>query len=152
MTSTPADVLSLTPIGTAVTNWSRGNCPKNMNAARATGQPAHIVLDAHFRRGLFGLESASHIFVLGWFGTVERDLLRQHPAHLSREMGCFALRTPARPNPIALSIAKIVALNVETGRIDLDALDWFDGTPVLDLKPYFASTDAIIDARITDQT
>lgn len=150
MPESPPDQPTLNPIGTAHTPWKRGHCPKNMNAARASGEPAHLTIDAAVRPGLLGLERASHIIILGWFGNVDRNVLLQHPSHLPREFGCFALRTPARPNPIALSIAKIAALNTAAGRIDLDALDWFDGTPVLDLKPYFASTDAIPDARIAD--
>ncbi|RWP80727.1 MAG: tRNA (N6-threonylcarbamoyladenosine(37)-N6)-methyltransferase TrmO, partial [Mesorhizobium sp.] len=52
------------------------------------------------------------------------------------------------PNPIGLHIAKLVALDQHTGRIDLDAIDVLDGTPVIDIKPYFASTDAIAEATI----
>ena len=59
-----------------------------------------------------------------------------------------ALRSPARPNPIGLHVARLVAVDIGTGRIDLDAIDVLDGTPVIDIKPYFASTDAFPEATI----
>ncbi|TIT19498.1 MAG: tRNA (N6-threonylcarbamoyladenosine(37)-N6)-methyltransferase TrmO, partial [Mesorhizobium sp.] len=49
---------------------------------------------------------------------------------------------------IGLHVAKLVALDIEAGRLDLDAIDVLDGTPVIDVKPYFASTDAFAEAVI----
>ncbi|RUZ44509.1 TrmO family methyltransferase, partial [Mesorhizobium sp. M7A.F.Ca.US.003.02.1.1] len=49
---------------------------------------------------------------------------------------------------IGLHVARLVGLDQNTGRIDLDAIDVLDGTPVIDIKPYFASTDAIAEATI----
>ena len=142
--------LSLTPIGCAHTPWRRGHCPKNMNAARTAGETAWFEIAAPYRPGLTGLQRTTHVIALGWFGYADRTVLVLKPAHLTTETGCFALRSPARPNPIALSIAKIMRLDVTTGRIDLDALDWFDGTQLLDVKPYYPSTDMLPDARITE--
>lgn len=51
-----------------------------------------------------------------------------------------------RPNPVGLHIAGIVAIDSQAGRIELDAIDVLDGTPVIDLKPYFPSVDAFPDA------
>jgi tRNA (Thr-GGU) A37 N-methylase len=69
-----------------------------------------------------------------------RNLLLQVPRHYGETRGVFALRSPARPNPIALSVAELIA--IEGLRIEVRGLDCLDGTPLLDLKPYFASTDA----------
>jgi tRNA (adenine37-N6)-methyltransferase len=139
---TAACDLMLTPIGHVVTPWRRGDCPKNMREARERGRLAHVLILPEFLPGLAGLERASHLILLGWFAGVDRHVLVQHPAHLPRPQGCFALRSPARPNPIGLSIVQLVRLDRTAGRIDLDALDWFDGTLLLDIKPYYASTDA----------
>ena len=57
--------------------------------------------------------------------------------------GVFALRSPARPNPIGLHVARLVSIDVEAGLLALDAIDALDGTPVIDLKPYFASIDSV---------
>lgn len=152
MTSTDgaAGQFQLVAIGHARTPWSRGNCPKNMRAARERGQAAEVIIDPAWRAGLQGVERASHLILLGWFGDVERDVLVQQPGHLAQPMGCFALRTPARPNPIGVSMVRLVGLDQIGGRLGVDALDWFDGTVVLDIKPYYPSTDLMPDARVVE--
>lgn len=137
----------LVAIGRVRTAWSRGDCPKNMVRAREAGKNATVEIDADYRAGLEGLSAFDHVVLIGWFGPVVRPVpLVQHPSHRDSPRGVFALRSPLRPNPIALSIARIEALDVGEGLIKLDALDWFDGTPLLDIKPYYASTDAVPEA------
>ena len=76
-----------------------------------------------------------------------RDLIRQAPAHLEgRSRGTFALRSPVRPNPIALAAVEI--LGVEPGAVIVRNVDCLDGTPLIDIKPYFASNDAVSDAVV----
>ena len=62
------------------------------------------------------------------------------------QRGTFSLRSPARPNPIAMSVVKL--LKIEGNKLSVVGLDCLDGTPLLDLKPYFASTDAVPDAVV----
>ena len=62
------------------------------------------------------------------------------------QRGTFALRSPARPNPIAMSVVKL--LGVEGNKLSVVGLDCLDGTPLLDIKPYFASTDSVPDAVV----
>lgn len=136
-------------IGRIASPWtSRETCPKNMKAARETGQPAVLTIDLPYREGLLGLARASHVIILSWLHHAPRTLIVQKPRHAAEPTGVFSLRSPARPNPVGLHIARLVALNIETGRIDVDAIDLLDGTPVIDIKPYFASTDAFADATI----
>ncbi|MER8464329.1 tRNA (N6-threonylcarbamoyladenosine(37)-N6)-methyltransferase TrmO [Mesorhizobium sp. M1396] len=136
-------------IGRIASPWiTRESCPKNMHAARETGQPAVLTIDALYRDGLQGLERASHVIILSWLHHAPRDLIVQKPRHAAEARGVFSLRSPARPNPIGLHMVRLVALDQNTGRIDLDAIDVLDGTPVIDIKPYFASTDAISEATI----
>ena len=75
-----------------------------------------------------------------------RDLVVQAPRHYGEPRGTFALRSPVRPNPIAASVAKLV--KIEGLCLSVVGLDCRDGTPLLDLKPYFASTDAVPDAVV----
>ena len=75
-----------------------------------------------------------------------RDLVLQVPRHYGQQRGTFALRSPVRPNPIAASVVKLVA--IEGPRLSVVGLDCLDGTPLLDIKPYFASTDAVADAVV----
>ena len=74
-----------------------------------------------------------------------RDLIEQVPAHLGRPRGTFALRSPVRPNPIALSVVELV--KIEGTVLTVRNIDCVDGTPLIDIKPYFVSIDSVPDAR-----
>lgn len=134
-------------IGRLNSPWTdRSTCPKNMRAARAAGRPAELVVDQAYRRGLDGLDGVSHIVILTWLHRSPRDLIVQKPRQAEAARGVFALRSPARPNPIGLHVARLVALDAGTGVLCLDAIDVLDGTPVIDIKPYLPSVDAFPDA------
>jgi tRNA-Thr(GGU) m(6)t(6)A37 methyltransferase TsaA len=136
-------------IGRIASPWTtRESCPKNMRAARETGQPALLTIDPPYRDGMRGLERASHIVILSWLHHAPRNLIVQKPRHAAEAKGVFGLRSPARPNPVGLHVAKLVGLDIGTGRLELDAIDVLDGTPVIDIKPYYASTDAWPEAII----
>lgn len=134
-------------IGRIRSPWRRKeDCPKNMNAARAAGQPATLQIEPPFRPGLAGLAGASHVILLTWFDRSPRNLIVQKPRHATEAKGVFALRSPARPNPVGLHVAALVSLDPAAGLLALDAIDVLDGTPVIDLKPYFATVDSFPDA------
>ena len=143
---TAADA-SLVFIGRIRSPWkTRQDCPRNMAAARAAGQPATIEIEPQFRPGLDGLAGTSHIVVLSWLGFAPRNLIVQKPRRAAEPKGVFALRSPARPNPVGLHVARLVSLDAASGLLSIDAIDVLDGTPVIDLKPYFASIDSFPDA------
>lgn len=128
-------------IGRIRTPWTRReDCPKNANAARASGAICTIEVDPRYAAGLSGIESCSHLLVLYWMHQARRDLVLQLPRHYETQRGTFALRSPVRPNPIAASVVDLI--KVEGGALTVLGLDCLDGTPLVDLKPYFASTDA----------
>lgn len=142
----PGDA-SVVFIGRIRSPWSdRSTCPKNMSAARAAGRPAELVVDEAYRRGLEGLEGVSHVVILTWLHHSPRDLIVQKPRHAAAARGVFALRSPARPNPVGLHVARLVAVDRDSGTLRLDAIDVLDGTPVIDIKPYMSSIDAFPDA------
>lgn len=129
-------------IGRIRTPWTRRqDCPKNGREADAV---CTIELDARWAKGLKDIESCTHIVVLYWMDKARRDLTLQVPRHYGEQRGTFALRSPARPNPIAMSVVQL--LKVEGGNLSVRGLDCLDGTPLLDIKPYFASTDSVPDA------
>jgi tRNA-Thr(GGU) m(6)t(6)A37 methyltransferase TsaA len=125
-------------IGRIRTPWkSLADCPKNSGEADAV---CTIELDARYAPGLKDVETCTHLIVLYWMGEAPRDLIVQQPKHYGVPHGVFALRSPARPNPIALSAVELLGL--EGSKLRVRGLDCLDGTALLDIKPYFASTDS----------
>ena len=123
--------LKLQSIGHVITNASH-------EALRHQTAVSKIVIDRKFARGLEGLEDFSHIYVLFWLHEMPlpSHRLRVHPrGRLDIEkVGVFAARSPHRPNPIGLTLVKLLS---KKGRIlTVRGLDAYDGTPVLDIKPY----------------
>ena len=129
-------------IGRVRSPWqSRDDAPRNMARARERGQPAAIEIDAAYRPGLLGLEAGTALIVLTFMHRARRDLIVQVPRNAEEPSGVFALRSPVRPNPIGLDVVKLVAIDHAAGVLTIDATDCLDGTPVLDLKPWFPTTD-----------
>ena len=121
---------------------TRAECPRNTAASTAVGR---VEVDARYAAGLEDLGLYSHVHLLYWMDQARRDLIRQVPAHLGRARGTFALRSPVRPNPIALATVELVG--IDGGTLTVRHVDCIDGTPLLDIKPYFASIDSFPDAR-----
>lgn len=135
---------SLYYIGRIRTPWkTRDECPKN---GRESDAVCTIEVDPRWAAGLAGLETVSHVLVLYWMHEARRDLLVQAPRHYAEHRGTFALRSPVRPNPIAAAVTQLK--RIEGNTLYVVGLDCMDGTPLLDLKPYFASTDAAPDATV----
>ncbi len=135
---------SLYYIGRIHTPWrQRKDCPKN---ARESEAVCTIELDPRWAPALKDIESCSHLVVLYWMDRSRRDIVLQMPRHYGEQRGTFALRSPARPNPVAMSVVRL--LKVDGNTLSVVGLDCLDGTPLLDLKPYFASTDSVPDAVV----
>ncbi len=131
-------------IGRIRTPWqSREQCPKNPRESNAV---CTVELDPRWTPALKGLETVSHVLLLYWMDRARRDLVLQVPRHYGEPRGTFALRSPARPNPIAVSVAQLI--RIEGNALYVVGVDCLDDTPLLDIKPYFASTDSIPDAVV----
>lgn len=128
-------------IGRIRSPWGPGDAPRNLTEARARGGGATAEIDPPFRPGLEGLAAGQPLILVYWTGGAPRDLIRQAPAHRPEGAGVFALRSPARPNPVAVSVVRLLGLDAATGRLVLDATDAWDGTPLLDLKPWLPGID-----------
>ncbi|MFC6688795.1 SAM-dependent methyltransferase [Jhaorihella thermophila] len=132
----------VTFIGRIRSDWSKGNAPRNISQAREMGGgDPRIELDPAYAPGLQGLEVGRPIWLLYWMNRGRRDLILQAPRHAPEPRGVFALRSPVRPNPIAMSAVVITSLDPKTGVIGIDATDAFDMTPLLDIKPWMAGID-----------
>ena len=105
-----------------------------------------------YRQGLHGLEGFSHVILLAYLHKVtedQRKTLIVRPRGLARklripenmlpEVGVFATDSPHRPNPIALTVARLIGVDVEKGVLYVDNIDLYSGTPVIDIKPYTPS-------------
>jgi tRNA (Thr-GGU) A37 N-methylase len=136
-----ADDARLCFIGRLSTPWSRGDCPKNLREARERGGAFSARIEAPFRPGLQGLSAGQAVILLYWTGNARRDLIMQTPAHRGGPTGVFALRSPARPNPVALAVVVLQEIDIEAGTLRFDALDAFDGTALLDIKPWLSTVD-----------
>ncbi len=149
--ATAADDARLMYIGRIRSPWTdRATCPHNLREALQRGGGGTVLIDDAFRPGLSGLERASHLILLYWLDRARRDIVVQKPRHAEATSGVFALRSPVRPNPIGLAVVRMLSLDPAAGRIELEAIDCLDGTPLLDVKPYLPSIDAVPDATRRD--
>jgi tRNA-Thr(GGU) m(6)t(6)A37 methyltransferase TsaA len=101
------------------------------------GPVSKLVLSEKYANGLEGVDGYSHIFVIYWLHKVrksERRHLLTYPDHDPRWVGVFSTRHPNRPNPIGLTVVQL--LQRRSNVLKVRGLDAFDGTPILDIKPY----------------
>jgi len=113
-----------------------------------------IVLDKKFQPGLLGLKDYSHAYVFWWFSKNDtpekRSVLQVRPMG-NREnpvTGVFATRSPMRPNLIAMTLCKVIL--VKDNEVEVEKIDAFDGTPVLDIKPFIPGYDSTPNAKLPD--
>ena len=131
-------------IGHIETPWpTSDDCPRN---ARVEDAVCQLHLKPEFRPGLASLETCTHVIILYWMHRARRDLIVQSPSFTQGVHGCFALRSPVRPNPISVSVSRLVECTPEG--LSVEGLDCVNGTPLIDIKPYFARTDSVPDARV----
>jgi tRNA-Thr(GGU) m(6)t(6)A37 methyltransferase TsaA len=134
-------------IGRIRTPWTRRqDCPHNAREARERGDVCTLELDPRYTPALKDVAGCSHLIVLYWMNDARRDLVQQMPKHATEPRGTFALRSPVRPNPVALSVVQL--LKIDGSNLSVIGLDCLDNTPLIDIKPYFASTDAVPDASV----
>ena len=110
-----------------------------------------LVIGEAFRPALLGLDGFSHVIVFYWFDRNDtpkkRAILQVHPRGnaANPRTGVFATRSPVRPNLVAMSVCKILSVNDST--VEIDKIDAFAESPVLDLKPYIPRIDCVPDAK-----
>ena len=118
-------------IGRIRTPWtSRMVTPRQ---GRQDGPLCRIEVFAPWVPALNGLDGFERIEVIYWLHLSRRDLVLQSPANDGTARGTFSLRSPARPNPIGTSIARLIG--IEGATVLVRGLDCLDATPLLDIKP-----------------
>ncbi|HEX6764661.1 MAG TPA: tRNA (N6-threonylcarbamoyladenosine(37)-N6)-methyltransferase TrmO [Polyangiaceae bacterium] len=132
------------PIGVVHSPFrERAEAPRQPAASEARGT-IELYADSGFEHALSDLETWSHLWVIFWFHLNEGFRPKVLPPRSSRRRGVFATRSPHRPNPLGISAVRLERVNGLV--LEVSGLDMLDGTPVLDLKPYVAYTDAVSDA------
>lgn len=103
--------------------------------AAAVGIPGTVEVYPEFQEGLADLDGFSHIILLYHFHRSQGYRLRVVPFLDSQQRGLFATRSPQRPNPIGLSVVTLAGVNGNI--LQIANVDILDGTPLLDIKPFF---------------
>jgi tRNA (adenine37-N6)-methyltransferase len=109
-----------------------------IQAARSTATGS-VEVFPQFAEGLRDLDEFSHIFLLYLIDCPHGYDLSVKPFLDDQEHGIFATRYPCRPNPIGLSLVRL--LRVDGNRLDIEGVDMLDGSPLLDIKPYVPDFD-----------
>jgi len=125
-----ADLITYRPVGHVENAFEDPAPPPDIRAVQS-----HIVLEPALVEGLQGLEPGSDVMVVFHFHRSGGFDLLQHPQGDTgrARRGVFALRSPRRPNPIGITMAKLIA--IEGNVLTVEGLDAINATPVLDLKP-----------------
>ena len=153
MSETPASAFSFEPIGVVESPFKEKFGTPRQPGLVAESRGTIVLRDDLNPDAFDGLAEFSHVWIVFVFH--ENQSVREgrktvktkvHPPRLEgKAVGVFATRSPHRPNPIGLSLVKIE--RIEGRRIYIKGLDLIDGTPVLDLKPYLPTIEALSDAH-----
>jgi tRNA-Thr(GGU) m(6)t(6)A37 methyltransferase TsaA len=113
-------------------------------ASQGSAMSGRIVLDGELADGLLGLDRYRWLWLITWLhvqpdGPVPLQLVPMATAATGEVQGVFASRAPQRPNPIGMSLVELVG--IDGTAITFRGVDLVDGTPVLDIKPWFADCD-----------
>jgi tRNA (adenine37-N6)-methyltransferase len=114
--------------------------------AGANGVKGTIEIFPEFEAGLKDIEGFSHLILLYHLHKVNHSALQVIPFMDTIEHGIFATRSPIRPNPIGMTVVKL--LEIKGCMLTIEGTDMLNQTPLLDIKPYLPEVDALNDARI----
>jgi tRNA-Thr(GGU) m(6)t(6)A37 methyltransferase TsaA len=132
------DCLELKPIGVLHTPHTDPD-KTPIQPCFARGVRGVVELTPEMAEGLLGIEEFSHLHLIYFLHRIEAGPLIVTPFMLDEPKGVFACRYPARPNVLGLSLVKLVS--VEGNRLIVEDVDMLDGTPLLDIKPYYPKAD-----------
>lgn len=132
--------LTLRPVGYVSSPFKKhGDAPRQ---GKMTDELSVITISPEYADAADGLCAGDDIFIFCWFDRADRTVLKSRMCEFESNplTGVFTHRTPNRPNPISLTLVKLV--NVEGSVLTVRGLEAYDGTPVLDIKPYYAHLES----------
>jgi tRNA-Thr(GGU) m(6)t(6)A37 methyltransferase TsaA len=134
-----SDTITIRPVGLIHSPFrERGQAPRQGRGSTVTST---IEIFPEYAPALGTMVGIRYIWVLYWMDRAERDLLLARRSDWSEARPVFSIRSPARPNPIALSIGRIISVQGLT--ITVTNIEALDGSPVIDIKPYVRDLDCI---------
>lgn len=132
--------LRFTPIGIIHTPFkSPAECPRQ--GFLKQGVKGRIEILPELKEGLLDLDGFSHILLIWVFHKSESYKLLSKPPDEEKVHGVFATRSPHRPNPLGLTVVKLI--RIEENILHIENPDMVDGTPLLDIKPYVLTPDTL---------
>lgn len=136
--------LRLRPIGIIHSPYKnpRGTPIQPVFADKVRGE---VEVFDEFADALDDLDGFERVWLIFWLHRAGPHRLKVVPYRDTVERGLFATRAPIRPNPIGLSLVRLVGR--EGNRLQIEGLDILDGTPLLDIKPYIPKTDAFAESK-----
>jgi tRNA (adenine37-N6)-methyltransferase len=138
--------LELTPIGVVHSPWrSKHSAPRQPSEAKGVQGTIELWDTGPYEHALSDLHEWSHVWVLFWFHLNTQWHAKVLPPRSTQKRGVFATRSPHRPNPLGMSV--LTLRRVEGRTLHVSDVDMLDQTPVFDIKPYVAYTDAITHAN-----
>jgi tRNA-Thr(GGU) m(6)t(6)A37 methyltransferase TsaA len=134
-----SDPIRLVPIGTV----------------KRADEAVTIEIQEPFRPGLLQLDRFSHVLVLWWANQHDTPesrtmLVTELPYAPGVQAGVFACRAEYRPNPIAVTACKLLDVDLDQGKVTIVDIDAYDGSPVLDLKPYIPVADRLEKVKVPE--
>ena len=129
-------MIPLEPIGAVRSPYTdKAQIPKGPGAQHDAEGTIEVRPD--LEAGLTDIEGFSHLYVIWIFDRAEGCDLLSCPPNDDRPHGVFATRAPRRPNPLGLTVVRL--LRRDGPRLHVRGLDMLDGTPIVDIKPYLSS-------------
>ena len=129
-------MITMQPIGIVRSPFTEtSQIPKGCGARHDAEGALEILPE--FEQGLTDIEGFSHLYVIWVFDRAEGYELMGKPPTDDKPHGVFSTRSPRRPNPIGLTVVRLVRR--EGQRVIVTGVDMLDGTPILDIKPYLTS-------------
>lgn len=122
---------------------------------RSAERRGYLEILEPFRPALKQLDQFSHVIVLWWADQHDneqsRSIMQWMPPYAEDKLtGIFACRAEYRPNPIAITVCKMISVDEENGIVRLEYIDAYDGTPIVDLKAYFPVCDRVREAKVPE--
>lgn len=143
MNPAETDVIALSPIG-IIHSPHRDIANMPIQPVAAEGVRGHIELFRQYQDGLKDLDGFSHITLIYRFHRINGYNLQVVPFMDTEPRGVFSTRAPKRPNAIGMSTVKVVG--VRDNVVEIEQVDILDGTPLLDIKPFYRRYDNRMDA------